>query len=278
MIIESAGANCKSNLEIYINNGLNVYQTMIYKPNTWITKKYLSITRFFSDAIITGIKYGFYFYLVLNLIRIYFNMIGEIGQNEVVTVAFLGFVILIVLQRYTKWLDEKWFFRGIFFLILYMILIIIKAYLNLFGETSPNDVMVMAFVGTLSLIAMQFVSSKIEWLAGIIEWLAEPKWLNRCVFYSIFFIVIDKISMFVISKFKILQVVPTDQSNFFGTLVSSEASVLALIVTLSLVAVQLAASSYSARVIEVFRRTPDIWILLIIYIFAIFYGLIMLNL
>ncbi len=36
---------------------------------------------------------------------------------------------------------------------------------------------------------------------------------------------------------------------------------------------QLAASSYSARVIEVFRRTPDLWILIGIYGVAIFYGL-----
>jgi hypothetical protein len=42
---------------------------------------------------------------------------------------------------------------------------------------------------------------------------------------------------------------------------------------LSLVAVQLAAQSYSARVIEVFRRTPDLWILMGIYGIAIFYGL-----
>ncbi len=58
-----------------------------------------------------------------------------------------------------------------------------------------------------------------------------------------------------------------------SALVQGEAAIVALVVTLSLVAVQLAAQSYSARVIEVFRRTPDLWILMGIYGVAIFYGL-----
>ncbi|MCX9009756.1 MAG: DUF2254 domain-containing protein [Candidatus Methanoperedens sp.] len=58
-----------------------------------------------------------------------------------------------------------------------------------------------------------------------------------------------------------------------STLIQSEAAIIALVITLSLVAVQLAASSYSARVIDMFRRTPDLWILIGIYSFAIFYGL-----
>ena len=58
-----------------------------------------------------------------------------------------------------------------------------------------------------------------------------------------------------------------------SALVQGEAAIVALVVTLSLVAVQLAAQSYSARVIEVFRKAPDLWILMAIYGVAIFYGL-----
>lgn len=265
---------------------------MFYKLNTWIKKWYISVIDFFLHAIILGIKYGFFFYLFFNITRIYFNIFDEIGQNEVITVAFVGFVILITLQNISSknyWITwfymnisskinwHKWFYRLTFFLTLYIILIIIKTYLNILGKTSQNDIIIMAIVGNLSLIAMQFFSRK--WFTEKINWVNEPKWLNRCVFYCIFFVIIYKISKFFISEFVILQGIPKeDISSFFEVLVSSEATVLALIVTLSLVAVQLAASSYSARIIEVFRRTPDIWILLIIYIFAIFYGLIMLSL
>jgi hypothetical protein len=58
-----------------------------------------------------------------------------------------------------------------------------------------------------------------------------------------------------------------------SALIQSEAAIVAIVVTLSLVVVQLAAQSYSARVIEVFRRAPDLWILIGIYGIAIFYGL-----
>lgn len=56
-------------------------------------------------------------------------------------------------------------------------------------------------------------------------------------------------------------------------LITSEATILAIVVSLSLVAVQLAASSYSARVIEKFRKMPDLWILIVVYGFGMFYGL-----
>jgi hypothetical protein len=58
-----------------------------------------------------------------------------------------------------------------------------------------------------------------------------------------------------------------------SALIQSEAAIVAIVVTLSLVVVQLAAQSYSVRVIEVFRRRPDFWILIGIYGIAIFYGL-----
>lgn len=58
-----------------------------------------------------------------------------------------------------------------------------------------------------------------------------------------------------------------------STLIQSEAAILAIIITLSLVAVQQTASSYSPRVTEIFRnRNPDFWILILIYLCSIIYG------
>jgi len=70
-------------------------------------------------------------------------------------------------------------------------------------------------------------------------------------------------------------VLETDDNSaryLLSTLVQSEASILAIVITLSLIAVQLAASSYSSRVIEIFKNTPDFWILIITYIFAIIFS------
>lgn len=64
-----------------------------------------------------------------------------------------------------------------------------------------------------------------------------------------------------------------NERYLISALVQSLAATIALVITLSLVAVQLAAQSYSARVIDVYKNNPDMWILLSIYIVVIFYGL-----
>lgn len=66
--------------------------------------------------------------------------------------------------------------------------------------------------------------------------------------------------------------------SLISTLIQSEAAILAIVVPLSIVAVQLTASSYSLRVINIFKGVPSLWILIGIYIFAISFGLIILGL
>jgi len=62
-----------------------------------------------------------------------------------------------------------------------------------------------------------------------------------------------------------------------SALVQSEAAIIAIVFTLSLVAIQLTASSYSPTIIEIFRKTPDLWLLMGLYIFSIAYGLAILK-
>jgi hypothetical protein len=60
-----------------------------------------------------------------------------------------------------------------------------------------------------------------------------------------------------------------------SALIQSEAAILAIVITLSLVAVQQSASSYSPRVIEIFKdpnENPDLWILISIYTVSMIYG------
>lgn len=62
-----------------------------------------------------------------------------------------------------------------------------------------------------------------------------------------------------------------------SSLVESEATVIAIVITLTLVVLQLTASSYSTRVIDIFEDSPSIWMIVGIYIIAIGYGLTILN-
>ncbi|MFZ3059346.1 MAG: DUF2254 family protein [Candidatus Methanoperedens sp.] len=112
-----------------------------------------------------------------------------------------------------------------------------------------------------------------EFKSKIFPWLNEPKWLNRLTLYFALGTVIITTLQLVFSYSGSLHTDVDSARYMLSALVQSEAAIVALVVTLSLVAVQLAAQSYSARVIEVFRRTPDLWILMGIYGVAIFYGL-----
>jgi hypothetical protein len=63
-----------------------------------------------------------------------------------------------------------------------------------------------------------------------------------------------------------------------SALVQSQAAIVAIVITLTLIAVQLTASAYSPRVVDIFRKNPDMWILLFWYGLSIFYGLVILKL
>lgn len=57
----------------------------------------------------------------------------------------------------------------------------------------------------------------------------------------------------------------------------SQAAILAIVTTLSLIAVQLTASVYSPRIISIFKKNPDIWILITLYLISISYNMIILK-
>lgn len=67
---------------------------------------------------------------------------------------------------------------------------------------------------------------------------------------------------------------PESAKYLLSALIQSEAAILAIVITLSLVAVQQTASSYSPRVIEVFKdkkNNPDFYLLMGIYLISILY-------
>lgn len=97
-------------------------------------------------------------------------------------------------------------------------------------------------------------------------------WTRRlALYFSIYVVVI--VSHLFFSRFDFWHTDVDSARYMLSSLIQSEAAIIALVVTLSLVAVQLAASSYSTRVVDVFIKTPDLWILILIYGIVMFYGL-----
>ena len=97
-------------------------------------------------------------------------------------------------------------------------------------------------------------------------------WARRLALYFIFYVLIIG-SYLIFKKFNWWQTDVDSARYMLSALIQGEFAVVALVITLSIIAVQLAASSYSVRLIDAFRKTPDLWILIGIYGINIFYGL-----
>lgn len=75
-------------------------------------------------------------------------------------------------------------------------------------------------------------------------------------------------------NFSFIGIYPDSARYMLSALVQCEAAIIAVVVSLSLVAIQFASTSWSARIIDTFlKKTPEFWLLIIFYIIAIVYGL-----
>ena len=80
-------------------------------------------------------------------------------------------------------------------------------------------------------------------------------------------------------SFSFVEKNPIDIDNarsLLSTLIQCQAAIISIVISLTLVALQVIASKYTFRVIEVFKKSLDIWILLIFYIVGISFGCILL--
>ena len=80
-----------------------------------------------------------------------------------------------------------------------------------------------------------------------------------------------------IHYFDEFEIAPDSATYLLSALVQSLAAIIAIVVTLTLVAVQLAASAYSPRVIDIFKKDWVMWFLLVWYGLSIFFGLFVLE-
>lgn len=97
-------------------------------------------------------------------------------------------------------------------------------------------------------------------------------WMIRiCVYVSLFLSIIF-ISPTILGISNV-DISTTNSPYAISTLIQAEASIFALVITLTIIAVQ-QASSYSPRIINIFKyRNPDLWIVLVSYILIMVYGL-----
>ena len=95
--------------------------------------------------------------------------------------------------------------------------------------------------------------------------------------YSVLFLLSVLIFAFIFAFFNLYHTDADSARYMLSALVQSQAAIVAIVVSLTLIAVQLTASAYSPRVIRIFRDNLDMWLLLGLYGGSIFYGLLVLK-
>ena len=103
-------------------------------------------------------------------------------------------------------------------------------------------------------------------------------WIIRFIQYFVLFCVVIIPGYLLFREFNLAPTGIENARYFLSAMVQAQAAIVSLVVTLTLIAIQMAAASYTPRVVDVMKKNPDMWFLLIIYLSAISYGFIVLKL
>ena len=110
------------------------------------------------------------------------------------------------------------------------------------------------------------------------KWESRHLWASRIFVYSFLLLLVIFVGAIVFAKINLFHTDAHSARYMLSALVQSQAAIVAIVITLTLIAVQLTASAYSPRVIKIFRGNPDMWLLLSCYGISIFYGFMVLKL
>lgn len=99
----------------------------------------------------------------------------------------------------------------------------------------------------------------------------------RIIIYALILTATFYAFRFIFYHFNLLYTSVDNARYLLSAIAQSQAAIIAIIVTVSLVAVQLGASTYSPRIVNIFKKNPDLWILLALYGTSISYNFIILK-
>ena len=134
------------------------------------------------------------------------------------------------------------------------------------------------------LICMQDVGGNEE-SAGVMgdicerayNWEFSHPWITRPLWYFALLVVVLGVCHWTFNYFNLYHADADSARYMLSSMVQAQAAIVAIVITLTLIAVQLTASAYTPRVIRVFRNNPDMWLLLSFYGVSMMYGLIVLK-
>ena len=158
----------------------------------------------------------------------------------------------------------------IIFCIIYLILLMGLFYYPHLSGKCLDVIKGLYLLSVIPLTAIIFISNESSFI-----------WAKRIIIYFIVMVVSLFLSSTIlrISEFFLninIDGIDIDNARYMlSSLIQSEAAIIAIVITLTLVAVQQTSTLYSTRLIDIFKsKNPDFWILIIIYLGSITYQLI----
>ena len=79
-------------------------------------------------------------------------------------------------------------------------------------------------------------------------------WLKRSLWYLLLLVVVSSVCRFLFDRYDLYSTYADSARYMLSAMVQAQAAVIAIIITMTLIAVQLTASAYSTRVVDVFKK------------------------
>jgi len=109
------------------------------------------------------------------------------------------------------------------------------------------------------------------------DWEFRHPWIARPFWYFVLLVVVLGFCHGAFNHFELYHTDADSARYMLSAMVQAQAAIIAIVITLTLIAVQLTASAYSPRVIRIFRNNPDMWLLLSFYGLSMLYGIVVLK-
>lgn len=82
-------------------------------------------------------------------------------------------------------------------------------------------------------------------------------WTARIFVYGVLLLLVVLVGAVIFAHFNLFHTDADSARYMLSALVQTQAAIVAIVITLTLIAVQLTASAYSPRVIDIFKKNPD---------------------
>ena len=160
--------------------------------------------------------------------------------------------------------------RWMLYFIIYIILIRSSFYYLCLSDKYLNNLTLLIYLTSIiPLTAIVFMPNRSNFI-----------WIKRILIYYLLMIIslfISNVILCNIETFFNFDINNVNQDNArytLSSLIQGEAAIVAIVITLTLVAIQQTSSLYSTRLIDIIKyKNPDFWILLVVYIGSMIYEL-----